>query len=127
MANAELYGPNTKLINELSLRLQSYPWFTRIETAHPDDGRFVRVKLEYLLEKPVDPWNGAAADAQARTQRQIIESSRISEQHHLQWAFRTPWSVTPVITKRQIVTRMNCLNFRSGLFVVRFTSVWWMV
>jgi hypothetical protein len=90
--NTGLYGPNSKMINELSLRLQSFRWFTQIETAHPDDGRLVRVKLEYLLEQPVDPWNGAAADAQARTERQIIESSRISEQHHLQRAFRTPWS-----------------------------------
>src|SRR5262245_36180980 len=91
--NTELYGPNTKLISELSLRLQSFPWFTRIETAHPDDGRLVRVKLEFLLEQPVDPWNEAAADAQAQTERQIIESARISEQHHLQRAFGAPWSV----------------------------------
>jgi hypothetical protein len=92
MANTELYGPNTKLINELTLRLQSFPWFTRIETTHPEDKRLVRVKVELLLDQS-DPWNGAAADAQARTERQILESSRVSEQHHLQRVFHAPWSL----------------------------------
>jgi len=87
-----IFGLNTRLINELSLRLQSFPWFTRIESAHAEDGRLVRVKLEFLLDQPVDPWNGAAADAQMRTERQILESSRVSEQHHLQRAFHAPWS-----------------------------------
>ena len=93
MANTGLYGPNTKLINELTLRLQSIPWFTRIETPHPEDGQLVRVKLEFLLNRPVNPWNGVAADAQERAMRQILESSRVSEQHHLQREFHAPWSI----------------------------------
>src|SRR5690242_13124367 len=87
-----LYGPNTKLIDELSRQLQSVPWFTRIETPHPDDSRVLRVTLDFLLDRPVDPWNGAAADAQALTERKIIESSRISEQYLLQKAFHEPWA-----------------------------------
>jgi hypothetical protein len=87
-----LYGPNTKLIEEVSHRLQSIPWFTRIETPHPDDSRLVRVTLEFLLDQPVDPWNGAAPDAQALTERKIIDSSRVSEQYLLQKAFHEPWT-----------------------------------
>ena len=86
------FGPNTKLINELSRRLQSFPWFTRIETPHPDDERLVRVKLAFLLEPADDPWNGEADAGEMRTARMIMESSRISEYHQLQSAFRAPWS-----------------------------------
>jgi hypothetical protein len=50
------------------------------------------VKLEFLLDQPVNPWNGAAADAQERTERQIFQTSRVSEQHHLQRAFQSPWN-----------------------------------
>src|SRR5262245_45304709 len=89
---SSLYGPNTARIDEVSRRLQSMPWFTRIETSHPDDGRLIRVTLEFLLDQPVDPWNGAAADAQALTERKIIDSSRIAEQYLVQKAFHEPWT-----------------------------------
>lgn len=88
-----LYGPNTKLIDDLGRRLELFPWFSRIETPHPDDNRLVRVKLEFLLDQPVDPWNGAAAEAENRIDRHIIDSARLSEQYSVQRAFHAPWSV----------------------------------
>lgn len=89
-----LFGPNTKLVDEFVLRLKSLPWFTRIETPHPDDGRLLRVKLEFLLDDPAIPWNGAAAVAETQIDRYIIDSGRLSEQYALQRAFRVPWSAS---------------------------------
>src|SRR5581483_8961009 len=89
---ASLFGPNTKLIDEFMRRMETFPWFTRIETPHPKDDSLTRVKLEFLLDQPADPWSGAAGDAEAQIDRYIIESSRLSEQYSLQRAFRVPWS-----------------------------------
>jgi hypothetical protein len=36
---AALFGPNTKLIDDLMRHLGSLPWFSRIETPHPEDDR----------------------------------------------------------------------------------------
>jgi hypothetical protein len=89
---ASLFGPNTKLIDEFMRRMETFPWFTRIETPHPKDGSLTRVKLEFLLDQPDDPWSGAAGHAESQIDRYIIESSRLSEQYSLQRAFRVPWS-----------------------------------
>src|ERR1041385_4945340 len=89
---AALFGPNTKQIDDLMRHLESLPWFSRIETPHSQDDRVVRVTLEFLLDSPADPWSGSAGDAEARIDRHIFDSSRVSEQYSLQRAFRAPWS-----------------------------------
>src|SRR5881392_3312397 len=91
---ASLFGPNTKLIDEFMRRLDLFPWFTRIETPHQDDGKLARVTLEFLLDQPTDPWSGAAGEAVSLIDRHIMESSRLSEQYSLQRAFRAPWSTS---------------------------------
>jgi len=87
-----LFGPNTKLIDDFRHRLESLPWFTRIEAPHPADSRLARVTLEFLLDQPVNPWGGSAADAETQIDRHIIDSTRLSEQYSLQRAFHAPWS-----------------------------------
>ena len=89
---AALFGPNTKLIDEFTRRMQPFPWFTRLETPHADDGRLARVTFEFLLDRPDDPWSGAAGEAESRVDRYIIDSCRISEQYSLQRAFKPPWT-----------------------------------
>jgi hypothetical protein len=88
----QLFGPNTKLINDFGRRLESFPWFTCIETPHAEDGRLVRVKLDFILDRPANPWCGASVDAETQIDRRIIDSCRVSEQYSLQRAFRAPWS-----------------------------------
>jgi hypothetical protein len=91
---ASLFGPNTKLIDGFTRRLELFPWFARIETPHPDDSGLTRVTLEFLLDQPADPWSGARGEAESCIDRHIIESSRLSEQYSLQRAFRAPWSTS---------------------------------
>jgi hypothetical protein len=87
-----LFGPNTNLIDDFGRRLESFPWFSRIETAHAEDNRLARVKLEFLLDQPANPWNGAAVEAETLIDRRIIDSARLSEQYSLQCSFHAPWS-----------------------------------
>ena len=93
-----LFGPNTKQIDELTRQLESFPWFTRIETPHVNDGALMRVTLEFLLDQPADPWSGTAGAAELRVDRYIIDSARLSEQHSLQRAFKAPWGTAQVNT-----------------------------
>ena len=86
-----LFGPNTTLIDDFRRRLESWPWFTRIETPHPQDDQLVRVPLKFLLDKPTDPWNGAAGEAEIQIDRRIIDSARVSEQYLVDKAFQAPW------------------------------------
>ncbi|HEX5222248.1 MAG TPA: hypothetical protein VFZ59_22025 [Verrucomicrobiae bacterium] len=111
--SASLFGPNTKLIDEFTRRLDSFPWFTRIETPRPDDSGLTRVTLEFLLDQPVDPWNGAMGDAELRIDRQIIESCRLSEQYALQRAFREPWSTSQADAVLDVLLHRYPGNYKS--------------
>jgi hypothetical protein len=90
--SSQLFGSNTKLIDDYMRHMESFPWFTRIETPHADDTRLVRVRMDFILDHPDDPWSGAAVDAETQIDRHIIDSSRLSEQYSLQRAFRAPWN-----------------------------------
>ena len=90
--SSQLFGPNTKLIDDFKRHLESFPWFTRIETPHAEDSRLARVKLDFVLDRPTNPWSGASVDAETQIDRHIIDSSRLAEQYSLQRAFHAPWS-----------------------------------
>jgi hypothetical protein len=76
--SSQLFGPNTKLLDDFRRYLESFPWFTRIETPHANDSRLARVRLDFILNRPVDPWNGAVVAAETQIDRHIIDSARIS-------------------------------------------------
>src|ERR1041385_7496355 len=96
--SSQLFGPNTKLIDDFKRHLEWLPWFTRIETPHVEDSHLVRVRLDFFLDRPVDPWSGAAVGAETQIDRNILDSSRLSEQHSLQRAFHAPWTDAHVDT-----------------------------
>ena len=92
----QLYGPNTQLIDDFKRKLESFPWFTQIDKPHPQDGSLARVRLDFILNNPADPWDGVDRVAENQIDRHIIDSSRLAEQYSLQTTFRAPWNTQQV-------------------------------
>jgi hypothetical protein len=74
------FGPNTAFVADCIARIQTIPWFTRIEQAHPQDAKITRVPLTWLLDQPERPWHGALAAHETLIERCLLDSGRLGFQ-----------------------------------------------
>ncbi|MHA3774826.1 hypothetical protein ACXR0O_25175 [Verrucomicrobiota bacterium sgz303538] len=91
-----LFGPNTLLVSETIERIQTIPWFTRIEQPHPQDTAVVRVPVTWLLDSPERPWRGALAANEAPIERHILDSGRLQFQTALDRSYRHAFNAPSV-------------------------------
>ena len=90
------FGPNTALVTATIERVQTIPWFSRVEQPHPQDSIVTRVPVTWLLDSPEKPWLGALSANEAPIERHLLDSGRLQFQVALDRYYR-PSISTPSV------------------------------
>jgi len=78
------YGPNSQEVLNLREELDSYCWFERIGSLHPNDSELVRVDFSYMVEHDgfrYAPWGSLLATQESQAEKLIFAHARIGAQN----------------------------------------------